>query len=93
MEMDLTEDYICEQCGLTTPVPNETCPSCGAPMSVPGGKKKSRPNSEDQSEEGADLDIEDASEGDGEESLEALREKEAQQGDEPYDDGDQPDSY
>jgi len=91
--MNLEEDYICDQCGLTTPVPNDHCPSCGAPMASPTGKKEPRSNEETEE---SDLEVEDSSgdsQGTGEESLEALREEEDREGDEPYDDGDQLESY
>jgi predicted ATP-dependent serine protease len=37
------EEYVCEHCGNTTPIPNDHCPACGQPMSILGAapvKKK-----------------------------------------------------
>jgi len=80
MVKPIVEDYICEQCGNTTPVPNEFCPSCGAPMptthKAPAATRAPADGAEDDD---TLFDDETAGfNGDGTESLDALREEEAE---------------
>lgn len=77
----LTEDYICDTCGNTTPVQSDVCPSCGAPMKI--DKPKTSPTGEDRSgtEEESSGELAEGSEEstghqDGSESLEALQDEE-----------------
>lgn len=71
-EVDLTEDFLCESCGFTSPVSNDTCPQCGGAMQG-SDTKKHRPVDDEDGEDGGE-DVTDAPE---DESLEELREKEA----------------
>jgi len=73
---DTHEDYICESCGFTSAVPNETCPECGSPMTTFGNSVKSVDDeallSDDEILKGVDLDGSDGTPL----SLEALQEDE-----------------
>ena len=64
-----TEQYICSKCGKTSPVYNEHCPECGAPIPTLDDQGASPEQDEDDSEE-VKLNP------DGSESLEDLKEKE-----------------
>jgi len=75
------EEYICENCGFTSPVPNDSCPECGGKMSSLDGKQAQTDDSDEYADQNA---------ADGTESLEDLREQEEldEAQSQPYDDED-----
>ena len=75
------EQYICDECGYTSPVANERCPDCGSAMSAlhdekPRAKVISGESEEDLSEETMDAD--------SPKSLQALAEEEQEEPDKEY---------
>ncbi len=84
MSEDLTtsdEQYICDECGYTSPVANERCPDCGSAMSAlhdekPKAQVLSGEDEDDSTEEGTDAD--------GASSLEALQNEEQEESDKEY---------
>lgn len=67
----MTEEFICEQCGHTTPVMDEHCPSCGAKMTT-GPTAKELSEEEDIEDDKLDFDGSIDRQPGGVESLEAL---------------------
>lgn len=86
MSPDIThhdEQYICDECGYTSPIANERCPDCGAAMSALHDEKPKAKVMTGESE--ADLaDDEAPLAEDGSTSLEALAEKEQKESDSDY---------
>ncbi len=84
MQQDLIhtdEQYICDECGYTSPVANERCPDCGSAMSAlhdekPKAKVMAGESEEDLSEETMDAD--------SPKSLQALAEEEQEESDKEY---------
>lgn len=70
------EVYICEACGHPTTVANDTCPSCGAPMTNLADTVKPNPGSEDDDSDELTDDQIAAGNEEGTLSLDALREDE-----------------
>jgi hypothetical protein len=64
------EEYICEECGTTTPVKNDSCPSCGGKL-MPFDAEPEEVESDDDLFSG----VEESTDG-GSESLESLAEDE-----------------
>ena len=75
------EQYICDECGYTSPVANEHCPDCGALMSALHDEKPKAKVMAGESD--ADLADETTNE-DGATSLEALQKEEAEEADKEY---------
>lgn len=79
-----TEEYICEECGNTTPVPNDFCPSCGSPMTpLHATPDKAKPEEEEDDNDFSKL-HDGIGEETGEESLEALRADEEKESEDEY---------
>lgn len=79
LQADLQEDFLCEKCGFTSPVPNDNCPECGSPMSGFGGPKAgAKPAGATEEKEEAFDDLSNVNESDDGSplSLEALQEEE-----------------
>lgn len=78
-ELSPDEQYICDQCGYTSPVANEHCPDCGAPISALHDEKPKTKVAVDDDEI-----IDEAVAEDGSSSLEALQSKEQDESDKEY---------
>lgn len=78
-----TQEYICDECGNTTPIPNEHCPVCGAPMTALGSTTPATKKRVVEGDDDDDIDGTAYNE-DGMESLEQLKAKESEEDDEPY---------
>jgi len=77
------EQYICEECGNTSPVANDHCSNCGAPMSALHDEKPKAKVLAGESED--DLSDETVSESeDGSTSLEALADEEEKESQAEY---------
>lgn len=80
MTKAIVEEYLCAECGTTTPVPNETCPNCGGPMTSLGQEEK--PKTDEDSETPGNDDSLAGVTDDGSDgtplSLEALQEEEGE---------------
>jgi predicted ATP-dependent serine protease len=84
MPKDITttdEQYICDECGYTSPIANDRCPDCGSAMSAlhdekPKAKVLDGESEEDLAEEGLDSDAP--------KSLEALQNEEQEESDQEY---------
>ena len=82
MKPDHTEEYICNNCGYTSPVANDACPECKSPMAKLDDGEAHRGTSTQEGDEVDDSHYN----SDGMESLEALRAKEDSEDDPPFDD-------
>ncbi len=80
------EEYMCDECGNTTPIPNDNCPVCGGKMSPLHEDDSKKKNFEDDDLENDDFsDLHDGiGEDTGEESLETLRAEEEDESEEDY---------
>lgn len=67
------EEYICDNCGNTTTVPNDTCPSCGGRLTILGSQ------TDGESEKDEDDGSTDTMTDEGHTSLDALRAQEEQE--------------
>jgi len=75
------EQYICDECGYTSPVANERCPDCGSPMSALHAEKtKTKVAAGDGDEDLSD----DTGIDDGSSSLEDLQKQEQEESDKEY---------
>ena len=72
------EQYICDECGYTSPVANERCPDCGSMMSALHDEK---PKAKIMAGEGEEDLAEEAVNDDGASSLEDLQSKEREESD------------
>ena len=75
------EQYICDECGYTSPIANERCPDCGSAMSAlhdekPKAKALDGESEEDLAEEGMDSEAP--------KSLETLQNEEQEESDKEY---------
>ena len=75
------EQYICDECGYTSPVANERCPDCGSAMSALHDEKPKTKVAVGDADE--DLSDDTGSE-DGTASLQAEAEKELSESDREY---------
>ncbi len=84
-EQVVDQEFICEDCGNTTPIPNEICSSCGGHMISLDAKPKKGEAAE--GDEDADIlgisDTEEVGDSSTVESLEDLQAKEAEEDDQP----------
>lgn len=86
MEDVITQEFACESCGNTTPIPNETCTVCGGKMFDVNAPTK--PSKAIATGDETDDEIDDSAEAPSEEdegtfeSLEDLQAKEAAEDDE-----------
>jgi len=84
MPQDITatdEQYLCDECGYTSPVANEHCPDCGSLMSA---LHEEKPKAKVESGESDEELTEDSTDADGASSLEALQSKEQEESDQEY---------
>ncbi|MEX0594769.1 MAG: hypothetical protein WD157_01570 [Patescibacteria group bacterium] len=74
--------FVCESCGQTTPVDNDTCTNCGGKMIVLDDNVEPNPENLKDDELDSSVGVDDA--GAGTQSLEALASKEHEENDEDY---------
>ncbi|QQG50020.1 MAG: hypothetical protein HZB70_00320 [Candidatus Berkelbacteria bacterium] len=86
MEHTVDQEFACEDCGFTSPIPNEICPNCsGRMMTLDAPAKHRSAVSESDEDESLSEQTEGGGAEDGQElSLERLQEEESQ--DDTHDD-------
>ncbi|MBI4948446.1 hypothetical protein HY844_02750 [Candidatus Berkelbacteria bacterium] len=55
MKAELQEDYVCENCGYTSPTQNAVCPDCGLPMKTFSPEKAAEGDEELVNDDFSDL--------------------------------------
>lgn len=55
MKADLQEDFVCENCGYTSPTENSVCPDCGLAMKTFAPEKTVKDDEELLSDDFSDL--------------------------------------
>lgn len=75
------EQYICDECGFTSPIANDRCPDCGSAMSALHDEKPKAKTVDGESEE--DL-AEESMDSEAPKSLEALQNEEQEESDKEY---------
>jgi|GEM_PF-1475303 len=96
MEPSVDQEFACEDCGFTSPVPNDVCPSCGGRVAALNAPTKPKADAADENGEPAlddaslEAGIDETNEA-GELSLEQLQERESAEdtADLDYGDGDE----
>lgn len=49
------DEYLCEECGTTTPVQNDSCPNCGGKLMAVHGLREPTANELDEEEAGIEV--------------------------------------
>jgi len=79
-EIDIQEQYICDECGYSSPVANERCPDCGSTMTSLNDDTSKKGKGKSENDEDYDEEMDSGATS----SLEDLQSKEQEESDEDY---------